>query len=69
MHKETHELNSTFHSHITSQAGDSIQDMTGRREREQGEEGRGQSIRMKGISPDIDFSYDFQDLDLRRISK
>ena len=33
------------------------------------EEGRGQSIRMKGISPDIDFSYDFQDLDLRRISK
>lgn len=29
--------------------------------------GRAQSIRMKGISPDIDFSFDFQDLDLQRI--
>jgi CubicO group peptidase (beta-lactamase class C family) len=31
------------------------------------EEGKAQSIKMKGISPNIDFSYDFQDLDLRRI--
>ncbi|RLD90576.1 MAG: serine hydrolase, partial [Bacteroidetes bacterium] len=31
------------------------------------EEGRAQGIRMKGISPDIDFSYDFQDLDLLRL--
>jgi hypothetical protein len=31
------------------------------------EEGKAQQIRMKGISPDIDFSYDFQDLDLRRV--
>jgi hypothetical protein len=31
------------------------------------EEGKAQSIRMKGISPDIDFSYDFQDLHLERI--
>ena len=31
------------------------------------EEGKAQSIRMKGISPNIDFSFDFQDLDLRRI--
>jgi len=31
------------------------------------EEGKAESIRMKGISPDIDFSYDFQDLDLRRV--
>ena len=30
------------------------------------EEGKAQSIRMKGISPDIDFSYDFQDLHLER---
>ena len=30
------------------------------------EEGLAQRIRMKGISPDIDFSYDFQDLDLVR---
>ena len=30
------------------------------------EEGTAQSIHMKGISPDIDFSYDFQDLDLKR---
>ena len=33
------------------------------------EEGIAQSIRMKGISPDIDFSYDFQDLDLNRTGK
>lgn len=31
------------------------------------EEGKGQSIKMKGISPEIDFSYDFQDLDLQKI--
>jgi CubicO group peptidase (beta-lactamase class C family) len=31
------------------------------------EEGKVHSIRMKGISPNIDFSFDFQDLDLRRI--
>lgn len=31
------------------------------------EEGKAQSIKMKGISPDIDFSFDFQDLDLQRI--
>jgi hypothetical protein len=31
------------------------------------EEGKAQSIRMKGISPSIDFSFDFQDLDLQRI--
>jgi CubicO group peptidase (beta-lactamase class C family) len=31
------------------------------------EEGKACSIRMKGISPNIDFSYDFQDLDLHRI--
>jgi len=31
------------------------------------EEGKAQSIRMKGISPNIDFSFDFQDLDLRRV--
>ena len=31
------------------------------------EEGKAQSIRMKGISPDIDFSYDFQDLRLERV--
>jgi CubicO group peptidase (beta-lactamase class C family) len=30
------------------------------------EEGKAQRISMKGISPDIDFSYDFQDLDLKR---
>jgi CubicO group peptidase (beta-lactamase class C family) len=33
------------------------------------EKGKTQSIKMKGISPDIDFSYDFQDLNLHRISK
>ncbi len=31
------------------------------------EEGKAQSIRMKGISPNIDFSFDFQDLDLKNI--
>ncbi len=31
------------------------------------EEGKAQNFKMKGISPNIDFSYDFQDLDLRRI--
>ena len=30
------------------------------------EEGVAQSITMKGISPDIDFSYDFQDLYFER---
>ncbi len=33
------------------------------------EEGKAQSIKMKGISPDIDFSFDFQDLNLQRINK
>ena len=32
------------------------------------EEGVGQSIKMKGISPLIDFSYDFEDLNLNRIT-
>jgi CubicO group peptidase (beta-lactamase class C family) len=31
------------------------------------EEGISQRIHMKGISPDIDFSYDFQDLDFKRV--
>jgi hypothetical protein len=31
------------------------------------EEGLAQHIRMKGISPDIDFSYDFQDLNFTRV--
>lgn len=31
--------------------------------------GKAQSIKMKGISPNIDFSFDFQDLDLRRVEK
>lgn len=31
------------------------------------EEGKAHSIKMKGISPNIDFSFDFQDLDLRRV--
>jgi hypothetical protein len=31
--------------------------------------GKAQSIKMKGISPNIDFSFDFQDLDLIRIDK
>jgi len=33
------------------------------------ETGKAESIRMKGISPNIDFSFDFQDLDLKRIEK
>jgi hypothetical protein len=32
------------------------------------ENGKAQSIKMKGISRFIDFSFDFQDLDLKRIS-
>ncbi len=32
------------------------------------EDGKAQSIKMKGISPNIDFSFDFQDLDLKRVS-
>jgi hypothetical protein len=31
------------------------------------ENGKATGIRMKGISPNIDFSFDFQDLDLKRI--
>jgi len=31
------------------------------------EEGQAQHIHMKGISPDIDFSYDFQDLKFKRV--
>ena len=31
------------------------------------EEGKAKSIKMKGISPNIDFSYDFHDLDLQRV--
>lgn len=31
------------------------------------EEGKAQGIKMKGISPGIDFSFDFQDLDLQRV--
>jgi CubicO group peptidase (beta-lactamase class C family) len=33
------------------------------------ENGKAQSIKMKGISPNIDFSFDFQDLDLQRVKK
>lgn len=29
--------------------------------------GKAQSFKIKGISPAIDFSFDFQDLDLKRI--
>lgn len=32
------------------------------------EKGKAQSIKMKGISPNIDFSFDFQDLDLKRVN-
>lgn len=32
------------------------------------EKGKAQSIKMKGISPNIDFSFDFHDLDLKRIN-
>ena len=31
--------------------------------------GKAQNIKMKGISPNIDFSFDFQDLDLQRIKQ
>ena len=31
--------------------------------------GKAQAIKMKGISPNIDFSFDFQDLELKRIEK
>ena len=31
------------------------------------ENGRAQSIKMKGISPEIDFSFDFQDLDFQKV--
>ncbi len=33
------------------------------------ETGKAQGIKMKGISPNIDFSFDFQDLELKRIDK
>ncbi|MXN89800.1 serine hydrolase [Flavobacterium sp. Sd200] len=33
------------------------------------EEGKAQGIKLKGISPNIDFSFDFQDLDFVRIEK
>lgn len=33
------------------------------------EEGKALGLKMKGISPDIDFSFDFQDLDLYRIEE
>jgi hypothetical protein len=33
------------------------------------ETGKAQSIKMKGISPNIDFSFDFQDLILERVVK
>lgn len=33
------------------------------------EDGKAQEIKMKGISPNIDPSFDFQDLDLQRINK
>jgi len=33
------------------------------------EEGKAQNIKMKGISPNIDFSFDFQDLDLIRVEE
>ena len=32
------------------------------------EEGKAQGIKMKGISPNIDFSFDFKDLDFKRIN-
>jgi len=31
------------------------------------ENGKAQSIKLKGISPNIDFSFDFQDLDFKRL--
>lgn len=33
------------------------------------ENGKAQSIKMKGISPNIDFSFDFHDLDLQRVKE
>ena len=33
------------------------------------ENGKGIAITMKGISPDIDFSFDYQDLDLKRVTE
>jgi CubicO group peptidase (beta-lactamase class C family) len=33
------------------------------------ETGKAQSLKMKGISPNIDFSFDFQDLDLKRVDQ
>jgi hypothetical protein len=33
------------------------------------EEGRAQRIKMKGISPNIDFSFDFHDLDFVRVKE
>ncbi|KAF2341966.1 serine hydrolase [Flavobacterium tistrianum] len=33
------------------------------------ETGQAQSMKMKGISPNIDFSFDFQDLDFKRVEK
>ncbi len=33
------------------------------------EEGKAVGIKMRGISPNIDFSFDFQDLDLKRVHK
>ncbi len=33
------------------------------------EEGKAQGLKMKGISPNIDFSFDFQDLDLTRVNE
>jgi CubicO group peptidase (beta-lactamase class C family) len=33
------------------------------------ETGKAQSIKMKGISPNIDFSFDFHDLDLQRVTE
>ncbi|QRM89940.1 serine hydrolase [Lacinutrix sp. WUR7] len=33
------------------------------------EKGKAQSIKLKGISPNIDFSFDFHDLDLKRVAE
>ena len=33
------------------------------------ENGKATGIKMKGISPNIDFSFDFQDLNLQRFEK
>ena len=33
------------------------------------EDGKAQRIKMKGISPEMDFSFDFQDLDFERVAK